>query len=665
LKRIFSLVITIALLIFGFSSTYISRAAATFDDISGHWAETDILNWANQGIFTGIDGHFSPNNPITRAQFAVILSRIMNYSDNSVNPYTFTDLPQGTWFTNAIVEVQKFGIYLGYDDGTIRPNEDITRGEMCVFLCRILGIPPISTPLTFTDSNQIASFALPYVSALVHNGIINGFEDGTFKPTAPITRAEATHMLSIGISYVIKTTKTDFSADNAIVSMSNIAIQNAKISNNLIISESLNGGKCLISGAKIGNLMIVRGGGYITIAKNSYINNLDVENNESLTTIEIDEGCNIVSLDASTPCHIINHGDITIINSLCDNVSIEGNIPNLGGTYSPIITNSVTPSPQIASINSNDINNQNALPGEPNGGGIVIRPQETHPPTFGPILSPVPTFFAPKETHPAMVAMSPTCSPSATPAFGPTCSPTSVSDTMPTETATLLPSISPSPAHMATPQIIPTITTTPSPSNSPISTHVATPQIIPTATVVPLPSVSPSPTYVAIPSLSPTTTPVKTPYPTVTPTVSPFPTESPIPSTVFSPTPTITPIETSFPIPSELCFTLPNNLSANWYLYDYGEITLPFQFPSPQNIEVAIEYPTGELDDPTEISQWQPYKPNVSSYFYYDVKVGKGSNVWINYRFYVINFYFRLKNDSHWLVYDPTKEPNSDSYYFK
>ena len=91
------------------------------------------------------------------------------------------------YMATAIAE----GIFSGYDDGTIRANNNITRAEMVAVIVKSLKLEVASDPaLTFADNDAIG-WAAPFVAKAVELGFVNGYEDNTFKPGKDITRAEA------------------------------------------------------------------------------------------------------------------------------------------------------------------------------------------------------------------------------------------------------------------------------------------------------------------------------------------------------------------------------------------------------------------------------------------------------------------------------------------
>lgn len=142
-----------------------ARVSAAFSDVQGHWAQAEIEKWSEKGIIQGYNGIFRPNEPVTRAEMAVMLDRIMNYQEKADN--LFNDLGQ-SWYTDAILKANAAGIMVG-SNGNVRPEDKITGKEAAVVISRALKIETDKADLEtdfFKDNDQIFSWAKEYVLAL-------------------------------------------------------------------------------------------------------------------------------------------------------------------------------------------------------------------------------------------------------------------------------------------------------------------------------------------------------------------------------------------------------------------------------------------------------------------------------------------------------------------
>ena len=117
---------------------------SNFSDVSSSdWYGTTVATLADMGIVKGYeDGTFRPNAPITRAEFAAIATRFFEETGATYEPGTFTDVTGDEWFAGAIMDAVNLGLIGGYEDGTVRPNNNITRAEACAIVNRTLGRVP-------------------------------------------------------------------------------------------------------------------------------------------------------------------------------------------------------------------------------------------------------------------------------------------------------------------------------------------------------------------------------------------------------------------------------------------------------------------------------------------------------------------------------------------
>ena len=137
------------------------------------------------------DGTVRPEGDITRAEVATIFFRLL--TDESRNEYwsqtnDYIDVAEGDWYNNAVSTLSKAGILNGYEDGSFQPNGNITRAEFATIAARFFEATYEGEDL-FPDIKD--HWARDYINQAAHAGIVNGYEDGTFKPQENITRAEA------------------------------------------------------------------------------------------------------------------------------------------------------------------------------------------------------------------------------------------------------------------------------------------------------------------------------------------------------------------------------------------------------------------------------------------------------------------------------------------
>lgn len=109
----------------------------TFGDIQTHWAKTDIEVMASRHIARGVtDDTFDPEGKVTRAQFVALLTRTLGIPENKAARAHFTDVQRGDWYHGNVEAAFAAGLVKGYEDGTFRPNAHITRQEIAVMVAR-------------------------------------------------------------------------------------------------------------------------------------------------------------------------------------------------------------------------------------------------------------------------------------------------------------------------------------------------------------------------------------------------------------------------------------------------------------------------------------------------------------------------------------------------
>lgn len=154
---------------------------------------SDLLNTQDHTAYIKgySNGMFKPENSVTRAEAAQMLYSLL--LDKNVEGKTFTDVPEGKWYSAAVSAVAGLGLVNGYPDGTFLPNKSITRAEFVTMAVNCDTLLEGTSP--FTDVPQ-SFWAAPYIATAAAKGWIGGFEDGSFHPNKNITRAQAVTILN-------------------------------------------------------------------------------------------------------------------------------------------------------------------------------------------------------------------------------------------------------------------------------------------------------------------------------------------------------------------------------------------------------------------------------------------------------------------------------------
>lgn len=135
------------------------------------------------------DGGFAPGRNMSRAEVTTMFARLLTeqMEADKTYPASFSDVTSAHWAANYIGYMEQFGIVRGYSDGTFRPNAPITRAEFAAICCRFEKLT--SGTVTFSDV-PASHWAAKSVTYAATRGWVTGYADGTFKPGNNITRAE-------------------------------------------------------------------------------------------------------------------------------------------------------------------------------------------------------------------------------------------------------------------------------------------------------------------------------------------------------------------------------------------------------------------------------------------------------------------------------------------
>ncbi|TBL69305.1 cadherin-like beta sandwich domain-containing protein [Paenibacillus thalictri] len=187
------------------NSTYaLVQGEKSFADLSGHWSQSDVNEMASRLVVDGVaKDRFAPDLSITRAEFATIMVRALGLKPDD-GRHAFSDVYAADWYADSVAAASATGLLGGYEDGSFRPNQTITRSEASVLLTRALAFAKIHMQMSadeadkqlsaYTDADGVAEWAKVSLALAVKNGIIQG--DGQrITPEDPVTRAQTAVMI--------------------------------------------------------------------------------------------------------------------------------------------------------------------------------------------------------------------------------------------------------------------------------------------------------------------------------------------------------------------------------------------------------------------------------------------------------------------------------------
>lgn len=179
-------------------------------DIENSWAREQISGWLDQGLITGYaDKTFKPGNSISRAEFVTIVNRAFGFSDKA--EVMFKDVSKDKWYYDEILKAKFAGYISGFEDGSFRPEANVSRQEAAKIIYELMKLDHVndeSALAAFQDNNQIPNWSRPYINAVYASGYINGYPDQTLRPVQSITRAEAVGMLDKVVGKLIQSAGT-------------------------------------------------------------------------------------------------------------------------------------------------------------------------------------------------------------------------------------------------------------------------------------------------------------------------------------------------------------------------------------------------------------------------------------------------------------------------
>ncbi len=176
----------------------------TFDDISGHWCQEFIEKFSDRNwVFGYDDGLFYPDQYVTRAEFTSMVVNIFKKTTRQIDN-TFTDVSKNDWFYKAVTYAAGENLIKGYEDGTFKPYNNISRQDAAVLTTKLFDVDFFTgaADFKFKDEDTFPKYSYKSIKDLASHEIVKGYPDKTFRPFNLITRAEAVKMLDVVLKYV-------------------------------------------------------------------------------------------------------------------------------------------------------------------------------------------------------------------------------------------------------------------------------------------------------------------------------------------------------------------------------------------------------------------------------------------------------------------------------
>ncbi|NLO21442.1 MAG: hypothetical protein GX119_05515, partial [Syntrophomonadaceae bacterium] len=329
-KRL-SFIVAIMMVLAIFCAVPSAIAASQFSDVSGHWAEVQIQCVVDQGVANGYpDQTFQPANAITRAEFITMANRAFAYT--ATTDINYSDVDASDWYATEIAKAKAAGYIAGYEDGTMRPNADISRQEVAKIMATILKLDINNGVIEyFTDAASIPAWSKDYISAMVKAAYMNGYPDGSFQPAKSINRAEAAVIFcrALNIQNFTQTlldkagtygpeNGTRTSQSDIAITADDVTLQNVMIEGDLLIDAG--DGDVYLKNVTVTGITTIKSAGSVTldhcVLNNMIVNDPDGEvdiillNDSQVRTMQFDSAANVTGSGIESA--IINVAGVTI-----------------------------------------------------------------------------------------------------------------------------------------------------------------------------------------------------------------------------------------------------------------------------------------------------------------------------------------------------------------
>lgn len=318
--------------------------AASFPDIEARhaWAVPAIDYMLSKNVVNGYyeDGTFRPDRTVTRAEFIKMLN--VTFGLTAKKAYTYTDVKSTDWFAPYVEQATAQGYLLSY--GTmLNPNGALSRQEAAALLVRYLepDTDKKADPGMFTDYNSIKATYRDYVLLAAGIGLINGYEDSSFRPDRTLTRAEALAILYRAAGTICNDNLVESEAgagkDNAVITKSNVTVTGAVFEGRVLISEGVTGGVVTLNECQIGEL-IVRGTPTL-ILNGCTVDNFIVDSAAGHTaSVSILNGTAVKDMTLKTPADITTAARTTLANLTVEKTAARSSVSG-SGTFTKAVIN--------------------------------------------------------------------------------------------------------------------------------------------------------------------------------------------------------------------------------------------------------------------------------------------------------------------------------------
>ena len=256
LRRACALALSVCLAL-ALSVLFSGHADAAYSDA----AMDQLIGW---GVVNGYpNGETYPERGITRAEFVAMVNRAYGYSEPGETP--FYDVPQEAWYADDVSIAYNAGYFTGVSPHMAQPQSTLTREQAMILLARNMRLDPIPGEVTeFSDGHDFADWSRGYVRAARQSGLVSGYGDGSFRPKDQITRGEMAVLLQRALGTLVNAEGSHVMSDvygNVTINTPNVTLHDSTIAGNLYITGGLGLGDVTLDNVRVLGEIIVAGGG--------------------------------------------------------------------------------------------------------------------------------------------------------------------------------------------------------------------------------------------------------------------------------------------------------------------------------------------------------------------------------------------------------------------
>ncbi|MBR3560024.1 MAG: S-layer homology domain-containing protein [Oscillospiraceae bacterium] len=227
-------------------------------------SETALDKLVNWGVVRGYpDGGLHPERNLTRAEFVAMVNRAYGYKNTGATP--FVDVASGAWYADDIGIAYNAHYFNGISPRQAGPEKTLTREQAMVLLARNMRLDPIAGEVTeFRDGRDFSEWGRGYARAAADVGLVTGYSDGSFRPNNNITRGEMAYMLQRALGTLVNTPGTHTLSDvygNVTINTPGATLRNSTIAGNLYITGGLDLGEITLDNVRVLGKIVVAGGG--------------------------------------------------------------------------------------------------------------------------------------------------------------------------------------------------------------------------------------------------------------------------------------------------------------------------------------------------------------------------------------------------------------------